>query len=80
MRVGLIGSATGSIDGVRFDNIQIFGHVTSTYLGDQASNIEFKNVRIKHNDEMTLLTNDNKDALVDHFFIASNVNGVSFTQ
>jgi Carbohydrate binding module (family 6) len=79
MRVGLIGSATGSIDGVHFDNIQIFGHVTSSYFGDKASNIDFKNVRIKKDGAMTLLTSSNKDQLVDHFFIASGVGGVSFS-
>jgi hypothetical protein len=80
MRVGLIREATGNIDGVRFDNIQIFGKVTSSYLGDKAASIQFKNVRIQHNGEMTLLTNDNKDQLVEHFFIGSGVSGVSFTE
>jgi hypothetical protein len=77
MRVGLIENATGSIDGVHFDNIQIFGHVTSSYLGDKASNVDFKNVHIKKNGVMTLLTSSNKDQLVDHFFIGG-VSGVSF--
>ncbi len=80
MRAGLIRDATGSIDGVRFDNIQIFGKVTSAYVGDKASNIEFKNVRIMRDGEMTLLTDANKDQLVEHFFIAGGVTGVSFTQ
>lgn len=80
MRAGLIRDATGSIDGVRFENIQIFGKVKSSYVGDKAANIEFKNVRIMHNGEMTLLTNANKDQLVEHFVIAGAVSGVSFME
>jgi hypothetical protein len=80
IRVGLIRDATGTIDNVTFQDIQIFGRVISMYLGDTASNIHFKNVRIEQSGNMTLLTDDNKNELVEHFDIEGNVNGVTFTQ
>lgn len=79
MRVGLIREAKGNINGVRFEDIQIFGKVKSSYLGDKAQNVEFKNVRMMHNGEMTLLTNDNKEQLMEHFTI-KGVSGVTFSQ
>lgn len=80
IRVGLYGGASGFIENVTFDNIQLFGKVISMYVGERASKVEFKGVRIEKDGAMQLLTDGNKSELVEHFYIGSDVQGVTFSQ
>jgi hypothetical protein len=75
--------ATGMIEDVTINNLQVFGEVDVVRLSapneDQFINsVILKDFKVMHNGQLTMVTDQNKDTMINEFIIEGNVSNITF--